>query len=121
MAVSPSGTDLQRLLDHDPDEPVVMLNLLRFQPDGGRESYDEYGRQAGEVVRRYGGEVLYYGTGSTALVAEPGQEWDAVVLVATVPDRVLRMIADPDYHGPPLSAVPGAHRGGLQATVERSA
>ena len=30
---------LDTLLAEDPGGPVVMLNLLRFRPDGGRESY----------------------------------------------------------------------------------
>lgn len=33
---------LDALLADDPGGPVVMLNLLRFRPDGGRESYQRY-------------------------------------------------------------------------------
>ncbi len=32
---------LDRFLSEDNGEPVVMLNLLRFRPDGGREHYLE--------------------------------------------------------------------------------
>ena len=39
MAVDPRGADLKRYLAEDPGGPVVMLNLLRFAPDGGRERY----------------------------------------------------------------------------------
>ena len=53
-----------------PDEPVVMLNLLRFA-DGGRESDDQYAKALSETfLPRYGGEVLYAGDGSTPLGAE---------------------------------------------------
>jgi uncharacterized protein (DUF1330 family) len=98
MAIDPRGADLKRLLQDDPGGPVVMLNLLRFRA-GGRESYDRYvGALADRFLARYGADVLYAGAGSTALVAEPGQEWDMVVLVR-YPSREAfsRMVADPEY------------------------
>jgi len=98
MAVDPRGADLRRLLDEDPGGPVVMLNLLRFAPEG-KSLYQEYARRLEETfLPRYGAQVLYAGTGGTALVAEDGQAWDAVILVR-YPDRSAfsRMVADPEY------------------------
>ena len=98
MAIDPRGADLKRLLQEDPGGPVVMLNLLRFRPDG-RESYSRYAKALGDrFLERYGAEVLYAGQGSTVLVAEPGQEWDMVLLVR-YPNREAfsRMVADPEY------------------------
>jgi uncharacterized protein (DUF1330 family) len=98
MAIDPRGADLKRLLQEDPGGPVVMLNLLRFRP-GGRESYERYASALTDTfMARYGAEVLYAGEGSTVLVAEPGQEWDLVLLVR-YPSREAfsRMVADPDY------------------------
>lgn len=37
VAIDPTAGDLAQLLADDPGGPVVMLNLLRFRPDGGRE------------------------------------------------------------------------------------
>ncbi|WP_344632093.1 DUF1330 domain-containing protein [Streptomyces glaucosporus] len=98
MAVDPTGADLKRMLAEDPGGPVVMLNLLRFAP-GGRPSYEEYARRLRErFLERYGAEVLYAGDGTTPLVAEDGQAWDAVLLVR-YPSREAfsRMVADPEY------------------------
>ncbi|MGA5145431.1 DUF1330 domain-containing protein [Streptomyces coelicolor] len=97
MAVDPSGAALAALRAHAPDEPVVMLNLLRFAP-GGRDSYQEYSRRAAPFLQRYGGELLYAGDGGTPLVAEDGQAWDAVLLVR-YPSREAfsRMVSDPEY------------------------
>ncbi|RNL86902.1 DUF1330 domain-containing protein [Halostreptopolyspora alba] len=97
MAVDPSGSDLQRMLDEDPGGPFVMLNLLRFTPNG-RASYEEYSRQAARFLKRYGAEVVYAGDGTSPLVAEEGQDWDAVLLVR-YPSREAfsRMVADPEY------------------------
>jgi len=98
MAIDPRGTDLKRFLAEDDGGPFVMLNLLRFA-EGKREQYDEYAQKTAAFLKRYGGELLYFGDGSTALVAEPGQSWDAVVLVR-YPSREAfsSMVADPDYH-----------------------
>ncbi|MFF9408072.1 DUF1330 domain-containing protein [Streptomyces anandii] len=98
VAVDPKGADLKRLLAENAGEPVVMLNLLRFAPNG-RELYEEYARHLEKTfLPRYGGQVLYAGDGETALVAEDGQAWDAVILVR-YPSREAfsRMVADPEY------------------------
>jgi len=118
MAIDPRGADLRRLLADDPGGPVVMLNLLRFLPDG-RASYDAYLRQLNETfLPRYGGEVLYAGDGSTVLAAEPGQQWDAVLLVR-YPSRQAfsQMVADPDYQQVTRLRTAALSEAVLQATV----
>lgn len=98
MAIDPSGRDLKTFLAQDDGEPVVMLNLLRFKP-GGRESYNRYAEAvATTFLPKVGGRVIYAGSGDTALVAEQGQAWDAVLLVH-YPSRQAfsQMVADPEY------------------------
>jgi uncharacterized protein (DUF1330 family) len=119
MAVDPVGADLKRLLAEDPGGPVVMLNLLRFKPDGGRESYAKYSDALADTyLARYGGEVLYAGDGSTALVAEDGQAWDAVLIVR-YPSREAfsRMVADPEYQQFTHFRTEALEEAVLQATV----
>jgi len=120
MAIDPRGADLKRLLTEDDGGPFVMLNLLRFG-EGKREQYDEYVRRASEFVTRYGGESIYYGDGSTALVAEPGQEWDAVVLVR-YPSRAAfsRMVADPEYQTVSHLRIGALTEAVLKATIPRN-
>jgi uncharacterized protein (DUF1330 family) len=98
MAVNPTGKDLAAFLAGNPDDPVVMLNLLRFA-DGGRESYARYAQAFQETFApRYGAEVVYAGNGDTALVAEDGQQWDAVLIVRYPTRRAFsQMVADPEY------------------------
>ena len=91
--------ELEALLAEDPGGPVVMLNLLRFRPDGGRESYQRYAEALGGAINaRYGLTIEYLGAGAHALVAEDGQAWDMVVLVR-YPDRqaFVDMVRDPEY------------------------
>lgn len=91
--------DLDRFMAEDDGTPVVMLNLLRFKPDGGRDRFLEYLGMAGALVARYGAEMVYTGDGLTPLAAEPGQDWDMVALVRYPSRRAFAdMVADPDYH-----------------------
>lgn len=93
-----SAADLERFLAEDDGKPVVMLNLLRFAPDGGRERYFEYTALARPIVARYGAEFVFVGDGKAALCAEPGQSWDCVALVRYPNRRAFTtMIADPEY------------------------
>ena len=98
MAVTAEGDFLAGFLADDPDQPVVMLNLLRFA-EGGRAYYQQYSKAFAETVApRYGVEVVYAGDGGDPLIAQAGQQWDAVLLVR-YPSRhaFSQMVADPAY------------------------
>lgn len=117
MAIDPTGQGLKAFLAADPEAPVVMLNLLRFTEDG-RTGYEDYLRHFRPHAEAVGAEILYYGAGDSPLVAERGQDWDAVLLVRYPTRRAFsEMVRDSDYHA-------GAHLRGdhlveavLQPTV----
>jgi hypothetical protein len=119
MAVDPRGADLKRFLAEDPGGSFVMLNLLRFA-DGKAGQYDQYAQHAQEFVKRYGGEPIYFGDGSTVLAAEQGQDWDAVMLVR-YPSREAfsRMVADPEYQAISHLRTGALTEAVLQATTPR--
>jgi uncharacterized protein (DUF1330 family) len=121
VAVDPNPADIQRFTGEDPGGPVVMLNLVRFK-EGGRASYDEYAKAVMPFLLKVGGEPLYAGDGSTALVAEPGQAWDAVLLVR-YPSRAafLQMVSDPEYLRISKLRTAALQEAVLQATVPWSA
>ena len=89
---------------HSDDGPVVMLNLLKFDPltkDGsttGAESYARYGELAGPIVARHGGKILWSGVPTQQLIGDMDYDWDLVLLV-TWPKRqnLLDLTSDPDY------------------------
>jgi uncharacterized protein (DUF1330 family) len=76
--------------------PVVMLNLLAFKSDGGRERYEEYGEAVAPLLERAGGRIVFAGEPATALIG--GESWDMVALVE-YPSRqaFLDMIGSPEY------------------------
>lgn len=76
--------------------PVVMLNLLAFKPDGGRERYEEYGEAVAPSLEKVGGRIVFMGAPAQALLGE--DSWDLVVLVE-YPTRqaFLDMIGSDEY------------------------
>ena len=109
---------LERYLAEGPDEPVVMLNLLRFKLDGGRDRYFEYVEAMAPVMPKYGLELVYVGSGDMPLAAEPGQEWDAVVLVR-YPSRqaFADMVRSPEYQAVEHLRAEGLIEATLQPTT----
>jgi len=96
VSIEPTGDQLRQLRDLPHEGPIVMLNLLKFKPDGGEESYDRYSKVAGRLVTEIGGQILYYGAQKMPVIGH--EEWDAVLLVK-YPSReaFLSMTADERY------------------------
>ena len=76
--------------------PVVMLNLLRFRPDGGQERYAEYGAAVAPMLEKVGGRIVFAGQAAAPLLG--GDGWDLVALVE-YPSRqaFLEMVSSPEY------------------------
>jgi uncharacterized protein (DUF1330 family) len=77
-------------------KPLVMLNLLAFKPEGGRERYAEYGEAVAPLLEKAGGRIVFLGDPAQALLGEGS--WDLVVLVE-YPTRqaFLDMIGSAEY------------------------
>ena len=52
MALEPSPEQFEALLARAADEPVVMINLLQFKADGGRQSYIRYTHEVTPHLQR---------------------------------------------------------------------
>jgi uncharacterized protein (DUF1330 family) len=78
------------------DAPLVMLNLLAFKPDGGRERYEEYGEAVAPMLDKAGGRIVFMGAPAPSLLGE--DSWDLVVLVEYPTRRAfLDMIGSSEY------------------------
>lgn len=78
------------------EEPFVMLNLLKFKKEGGREAYFRYIKESGPFVEGVGAKVLYFGKPNELLNGT--ETWDVLMLVQ-YPSRkaFLKMANNPDY------------------------
>lgn len=81
------------------DEPVVMINLLKFNSTGGVDSYLQYSREVQPHLERVGGTVRYAG-GSPVNIIGDGEHpwWDAILVVEyPSPQAFTDMVTDPGY------------------------
>ncbi len=96
--VSFSPVAFDAFLTGDGESAIVMLNLIRFDPDGGREKYLEYLQMAKPILARFGAKILFGGDGLPVLTTGQAQEWDAVVLVQYPRRSVFKnMVDDLEY------------------------
>ncbi|ORM61833.1 hypothetical protein PRCB_00165 [Pantoea rodasii] len=89
---------LEDFLSGDDQSEVVMLNLIKFNPEDGREQYLHYLTMAQPILSRFGARILYSGDTLPILTTGHEKEWDAVTLVY-YPRRAAfkNMVDDAEY------------------------
>lgn len=97
--LEPNAAQLAALTARPADLPVVMVNLLTFKVDGGRQSYLRYAEEVVPHLQRVGATVRYAGHAPTTVIGDGEQPgWDAILIVEyPSPQAFLDMIADPAY------------------------
>ena len=89
MSIYPSAEQFKTLLAGPKDQPVVMLNLLRFkeradEPDAGssgQAAYRRYGDAMRKIVESHGGRILWTGRVDSMVIADVEPGYHAVALV----------------------------------------
>jgi uncharacterized protein (DUF1330 family) len=97
--LEPTPEQFAALAARPPDEPVVMVNLLTFKTDGGRQSYVRYAEGVVPHLQRVGAIVRYAGISPTTVIGDgerPG--WDAILIVEyPSPQAFIDMVTDAEY------------------------
>jgi uncharacterized protein (DUF1330 family) len=100
-SIEPNETQLAALLSAaaENDEPVVMINLLQFGPDGA-ESYQRYAKEVQPFLESVGASVLYAGDASHVVAGDIDRPWWGAIAVVRYPSRAafVAMATNPDYH-----------------------
>lgn len=95
--INPSRDQMSELLKSGLDGPLVMLNLLRFAPDGGEEAYRAYGEAATPFLQKSGASIRFFGKGAGTVIGGE-EQWDEVILVEYPSMQAfIEMTSDPDY------------------------
>jgi len=77
--IMPTQEQFKELMSQDYEGPVVMVNLLKFKPDGGAESYRKYYEATRELMEGKGiTRIVYRGHGLMPVIGE--EEWDEIAL-----------------------------------------
>lgn len=95
-AMLPTPKQMQEFLELPDDGPIVMLNLLKFKAEGGREEYLKYGVGVQAVLKSIGAEMIFSASAEFCLIGN-GQ-WDAVAMVR-YPNKkaIAKMSTMPEY------------------------
>ncbi|ROU02127.1 DUF1330 domain-containing protein [Marinobacter sp. R17] len=110
-SINPSRSRLESLVKQfAPDEPVVMLNLLRFREDAeyadednespcsGREAYARYSKLALNQLAKVEARPEWVGEATVPVIAPDDEDWDEVLLVRYPSAQAfLSMVSDPEY------------------------
>ena len=93
--MGPTPEQMQRFLAL-PDQPVVMVNLLKFKDGPGAEDYARYGEAMQKILADIGAEIIFSGRCRTTLIG--GAEWDMVALVRYPSPHALVDMAQSDVY-----------------------
>ncbi|OBK95954.1 DUF1330 domain-containing protein [Mycobacterium sp. 1165178.9] len=116
--LKPTPEQFAALAARPSDAPVVMVNLLKFKPEGGLESYLQYGREVAPHLERVGATLRYAG-GAPSVVIGEGQQpwWDAILVVEyPTPQAFIDMVTTQEYAKVHEHRAAGLDRGDLIAT-----
>ena len=96
MAADPTPSQVvERLAADRPDQPILMLNLLKFNP-GGAALFAEYGRRTAPMLEAAGGRIALAARPTNALVGDA--DWDLVLVVSYRARRSLvAFLSSDDY------------------------
>ncbi len=105
MSIYPTPEQVQKLVAGPQDQPVVMINLLRFksQADGpeegisGEEAYRRYGVKMREFVESKGGRFIWVGRIDSQVIGEGGDGFHAAGLVEYPSRKAFLEIASDPY------------------------
>lgn len=113
-SVNPSREQFKAIFGLPLDEPVMMINLLRFRdtarygadepeageaPVSGAEAYARYSREAAPIFAAVGGEQVWVGRPQLMLIGPEEERWD-LAFIARYPSAqaFVDMLKNPDYN-----------------------
>ena len=103
--LTPTVEEMEALRATMPPGPVVVVNLLKFKADGGREAYSRYWQALPAFPP--GTRILYSGEAGPDLAA--GEDWDFVLLVEYSDfDALAGAATRPEYQSGAASLRPDA-------------
>lgn len=96
IALLPTPEQMQTYVALPDEQPIVMVNLLKFKPDGGAAAYAKYAAAIDPILKKIGAKVIFSGTGHYCLIGQA--DWDAVALVRYPRKKSLfEMAMSPEY------------------------
>ncbi len=110
-AMLPTPSQMAAFLALPDDSPIVMVNLLKFKPDGGQAEYAKYAAGIQPILEKLGAKILFSGKAQFCLIGQA--DWDMVALVQYPRKKtLLQMSMLPEYR-----AIHPHREAGLQGQI----
>lgn len=99
MAVDPTREQVAALTQSRHEGPVQMINLLRFEPDGGRESYQRYAEEVVPHLEAVGARLVAQSAVRQVVVGDDERPWWDAILTVEYPsvEAFLKMVTSEGY------------------------
>ncbi|RAU98806.1 DUF1330 domain-containing protein [Mycobacterium colombiense] len=116
--LEPTSEQFAALAARPSDAPVVMVNLLKFKPEGGLQSYLQYGQKVVPHLERVGATLRYAGAAPSVVIGDGEHPWwDAILIVEyPTPRAFIDMVTTQEYAKVHEHRAAGLERGDLIAT-----
>lgn len=116
--LEPTAEQFAALAARPADAPVVMVNLLKFKPEGGLASYLHYGREVAPHLERVGATLRYAGGAPSVVIGDGERPWWDVILIVEypTPQAFIDMVTTHEYAKVHEHRAAGLDRGDLIAT-----
>ena len=110
--IHPSETGFGAFAKAAPDQPIQMLNFIRFRetaeyPEGhehaakgwsGQRAYQQYGTEIAGPISRAGAKIVWQNTARGTIIGPDGEAWDSIFVVEyPTPIAFQTMVSDPEY------------------------
>ena len=117
-SLEPTAEQFAVLAARPADAPVVMVNLLKFKPEGGVESYLQYSQEVVPHLERVGARLRYAGGAPSVVIGDGERPWWDVVLIVEypTPQAFIDMVTTREYAKVHEHRAAGLARGDLIAT-----
>jgi len=104
--LEPDASQVSKLTESTDENPIVMVNLLKFREHAGgidegmsgAEAYGKYSLAVQPFLEGVGGKILTAVATADSIIGPEEAEWDMTILVR-YPNRAafLKMVTDPGY------------------------
>ena len=102
--INPTAEQVKALVEGSAQDPVVMVNLLKFrklaegEAGTGAVAYARYSAGFAKLLEAGGGRLLWAGKVDQVFIGEPAEDWDLVAVVEYPSRRgFLELTSSPEY------------------------
>ncbi|WP_417318426.1 hypothetical protein [Emcibacter sp.] len=110
MYVFPTDKQIEEFTESDPDQPVLMINLVRLRenaqypensdhgPCSGAKAFDTYVEMGTEIAEKVGGRILVGESIQNIFIGPEDEKWDRFYLIWYPSMRMLLdLLSSPEF------------------------